>query len=93
MNKQIWNFVQRSRGILQLQPLGCLCNQSQLFCSGCEPGQYQECEVCGYLQPWCKGAEDSFFQICDRCRDVVEQIQGAVEIPMEVEKLKHELPY
>jgi hypothetical protein len=85
MNRSMWNFIQRSRGILQLQPLGCLSSQSKSFCSGCEPGQYYECEACGYLQPWCKGALDDYFEVCDNCWVVAEQMHEITGIPMEGE--------
>ena len=84
MNKQMWNLLQRGRGIMQLQPLGCLSSRSQSLCQGCEAGQYYECQSCGYLQPWCKGAADDYPEICDDCLSLAEQMHGATGIPMEL---------
>lgn len=86
MNKPMWNFIQKGRGVLQLKPLGCLSNHSQSFCSGCEAGQYYECESCGCLQPWCKGAADDYPEICDDCWGLAEQMHNVIKIPMESEK-------
>ncbi|WP_235111395.1 hypothetical protein [Acaryochloris sp. 'Moss Beach'] len=85
VNKQLWNLLQRGRGVLQLQPLGCLSDRSNSFCLGCEPGQYYECEICGYLQPYCKGADDDYFELCDDCWGIAEQMHVATGIAMGVD--------
>ncbi len=69
MNKQIWNLLQRGRGILQLPPMGCLSTGTKSFCDGCGPGNHFECATCGRLQPWCKGAWDDQAECCDDCYD------------------------
>ncbi|MGR3278499.1 hypothetical protein ACSYAD_25730 [Acaryochloris marina NIES-2412] len=84
MKKLAWNLLQQGRSIMQLQPLGCLSHRSKSYCEGCEPGQYYECETCGYLQPYCKGADDDYFEICDDCWGIAEKMHGATGIPMEL---------
>lgn len=83
MNKQVWNFLQRGRGVLQLPPLGCYAVVEHVFCSGCEPGQFYQCQVCGFLQPWCKGADDGYFHVCDSCWAITQQMHEATGMPME----------
>lgn len=67
MNKSLFNFLQISRGLLRLQPLGCLEPVSHCYCNGCEPGWYFKCDRCGKLQPYCKGCDDDQFDSCDEC--------------------------
>jgi hypothetical protein len=83
MNKQAWNILQRGRGILQMQPLGCWGNRKPSFCSGCGPGEYYLCKTCGLLQPWCKGKSDGYGEICDRCWVIAQQMHEAVGVAIE----------
>jgi hypothetical protein len=82
MNNTLWNLLQRGRGILHMQPLGCH-SQKNGFCVGCEPGQFYQCQTCGYLQPWCKGALNTYEEICDDCWAIAEQMHDAASIPIE----------
>ncbi len=65
---KLWNLSQNILEAIRQSPLDCHYWQGQkCFCSGCEPGDFFECEQCGRLRAFCQGADDRDFELCDDC--------------------------